>query len=194
MKIKGSPTSLLASLIINGAISFIKFRVKDVKITDEFIYKLYYEVETMMDHFNLDEIVDQDQFTDVMVKSLHLLEGEIDEKLEEDPEFIERLMDKHSWLWSLYKTFRNFVTSENIKNIRESKVSQEINRQINNTIINDDKLLDYKVKRDVDYALADIPKPEDPKINTPESYYEEGETPLGIIGIRSKYNQDSKDD
>lgn len=183
MKIKNSPTSLLASLIINGAITFIKFRVKDLKITDEFIYKVYYEVETLMSHFNLDEIVNQDQFDNVMVSSLRLLEGEIDDKLVDDPEFIERLIKKHAWLWSVYKAFSNFVTVHNIKKIKDSKVSQEINRQINNTIINNEQLLDYKVKRDVDYALSDIPQ-EDPNINTPEFYYETGETPLGVIGIR----------
>lgn len=193
MRIKNSPTELLAKLIINGAITFIKLRVRDVKITDELIYKLYYEIETMMDYFNVDEIVDRDQFTDIMVKALHLLEGEINENLEDDPEFVERLMNKHSWLWSLYQTFRDFVTTENIKSIRESKISQEINRQLNDTIINNEKLLDYKVKRDVDYALADIPNPKDPNLNTPEFYYEEGETPLGILGVKSKYNQDSNE-
>ena len=163
---RNSLSKNFAKFIIESAKIFLKLRFPKLKITDELIYKTYYELQRFMERSNLDDLTSKDEFIDTMVNVLKTVEGFIDEREEVDPLFVDKLIAKHSWLWDIYKAFSDFVTSENVKNVRDSSISQEINRQMNETIINDGKLLDYKVRRDVDYALEDITDtlPSDPTI------------------------------
>jgi len=156
MRIENSLSGLLASSIIGGAVAFLKFRFKNLELTDELIYKTYYELQKFMERSNIDDFTNKDEFIDIMVNILKSVEGAFDEKRAEDPEFIDNLMKKHAWLWDIYKAFSSFVTSKNVKSVKDSRISKEINRQINQKIIKDEVLLDYKVRRDVDYALDDV--------------------------------------
>ena len=167
MKIENPLSKFLAYIIINGSISFIKIRFKGLNITDELIYKSYYELTKFMEKTNIDELTSKDQFIEVMVHILKSIEGAFDDKQKEDPEFINNMMKKHAWLWDLYKAFSETVTSENVKKVKDSAISKEIGRQITKTMVKDKHLLDYKVKRDVDYALDDIAQYVEPEIPEP---------------------------
>lgn len=163
---RNSLSKNLAKVIIEGVKIFLKFRFPKLNLTDELLYKTYYELQKFMERSNIDELANKEEFVDTMIIVLKTVEGFIDDQEKKDPEYVDKLIKKHSWLWDLYKVFSDFVTSKNVKKVKDSQVSQEINRQINETIINDRKLLDYKVHRDVDYALEDIKDhlPSDPNI------------------------------
>ena len=73
---------------------------------------------------------------------------------------------------------------------KPNPIVDEIKTQINKKIIEIPELLDYKVKRDVDYAISDYKKQE-PKEEPNFIFTEtlEGETALGgEMRIQSKWN------
>ena len=150
-------SDFFAQIIVGGTITFIKTRLWfwNISISDELVYKTYYEFKQWMVRHNVDDIIDRDQFIDIMVKVLKAVEGGVDEELIKDPEFIEKTLKKHSWLWLIYSIFRDYVTSENVNKVADSPITKAVDRYLNKVMIAKPNLLDYKVKRDVDFAIED---------------------------------------
>lgn len=150
-------TDFIAQIVVGGGIAFIKTRLWtwNIRISDDFIYKTYYEFKEWMIRHNIDDIVDRDQFIEIMISVLHAVEGGVDEELARDPEFIEKTLKTHSWLWVVYSIFKDFVTSNNIKKIADSPVTRSLDQYLNGVMIEKENLLEYKIKRDVDFALED---------------------------------------
>jgi len=182
MPITNGISDFLASIVVGGAISYIKTRLwlNNIHLSDDLIYKFYYELKKWFERHNIDDIIDKDQFLDIMVEVLKIVEGEFDEKLLDDPEYVKKTLKKHAWLWNIYSLFRDYVTSENVKTVADSPLTKAIDRHLNKSMISIPKLLDYKVRRDVDFALEDLEYEGMTTVDNP--VFEEtmeGETSLG---------------
>ena len=191
--------NLIAQLIVGGGITWLKTKLWwdfDVSISDEMIYKTYYEFRNWCARKNISDFVDSDQFIDVVVDVLKLVEAEADRQLLKDPDYIKVTLKKNAWLWRIYSFFRNYVTSENIKAVSDSPVTKAIDKYLNSVMIANPLLLDYKVHRDVDFAIEDYRDltgdKGEAKIEQPTFTEElEGETLLGgELRLTSPYKQD----
>ena len=179
--------NLIAQLLVGGGITWVKTKLWwdfDVSLSDEIIYKAYYEFRNWCARKNISDFVDSDAFIDVIVDVIKLVEEEADRKLLEDPDFIRVSLKKNAWLWRIYSFFRNYVTSENVKLVAESPVTKAIDKYLNSVMIQNPLLLEYKVHRDVDFAIEDYQVLTDEKeeviIEKPIfSEVKEGDTPLG---------------
>ena len=167
-----------------------------IELSDELIYKSYYELKEWMIRKGISDFVDRDQFIEVVVGVLKIVESETDARLLEDPLFVEKSLKEHAWLWNLYSFFRDYVTSENVKAVVDSPTTKAIDRYLNSVMINNPLLLDYKVHRDVDFAISDYEaltgNSSEVKIESPTFTEElEGETPLGgELRLTAPYKKD----
>ena len=176
--------NLIAQLIVGGGITWLKTKLWwdfDINLSDEMVYKTYYELKEWIIRKNLVDFVDRDQFIHVLVSVIKIVESETEQKLIEDPEFLERTLKEKAWLWNLYGFFKNYVTSENVRAVADSPVTKAIDRYLNSVMIKTPELLDYKVHRDVDFALEDYTRDTNETMIEAPSYSEEldGETLLG---------------
>jgi len=179
--------NLIAQVIVGGGITWLKTKLWwdfDIDLSDEMVYKTYYELKSWFVRKNIVDFVDRDKFIDVIVDVLKLVESETDRQLLKDPEFIKKSLKEQAWLWNLYSFFRNYVTSENVKYIADSPVTKAIDRYLNSVMIKNPLLLDYKVHRDVDFAIEDYKEltGDTGEVEMePSTFSEEteGETPLG---------------
>ncbi len=153
----------LASLIIVSVVNFIKFRFKQFEIDEITLWKIYYEFQKFIERTPLKKISSEKEFTELLIDVLKIFEKYFETNLEKDPDYIKKLMKKNSYLWSIYKFFSNFVDSSGVLRVINSPISKEIQNQINKKIIETPELLNYKVKRDIDYAIQDYEKLEIPK-------------------------------
>ena len=64
-------------------------------------------------------------------------------------------MKDKAWLWEIYSFFRDYVNQDNIKSVADSPVTKAIDGYMNSVMIKTPELLDYKVHRDVDFAIED---------------------------------------
>lgn len=153
----------LASLIIVSVVNFIKFRFKQFEIDEITLWKIYYEFQKIIERTPLKKISSEKEFIELLIDVLKIFENYFEINLKKDPDYIKKLMKKNSYLWSIYKFFSNFADSNGILRVINSPISKEIQSQINKKIIKTPELLDYKVKRDIDYVIQDYEKLEIPK-------------------------------
>lgn len=150
--------NLIAQIIVGGGITWLKTKLWwdfDIDLSDEMVYKTYYEFKHWCIRNNVVDFVDRDLFIEVMVEVIKLVESETDKELVKDPEFVKKSLKEHAWLWNIYSFFRNYVTSENIRAVADSPVTKAIDRYLNSVMVKNPVLRDYKVHRDVDFALQD---------------------------------------
>jgi hypothetical protein len=152
----------LASFIIVSVVNFIKIRFKKFEIDEVTLWKFYYEFQKFIERSPVKRISSEEQFTELMIKVLEIFDKFFDEKIKKDPDYMNKLLKQNSYLWTIYRFFSNFINGDNVLKIINSPISDEIQNQINRKIIETPELLDYKVKRDVDYAIIDYEKLESP--------------------------------
>ena len=148
----------IAPFIVGGGITWLKVKLWwdfDINLSDVHIYKAYYELKEFLTRNSIVNFDNKDQFIDVVVEVLKILEREVDEELLEDPEFVKDALKSRAWLWNIYSFFRDFVTSDTIKSVVDSPITKAIDRYLNSVLIANPVLLDYKVHRDVDFAISD---------------------------------------
>ena len=192
---------LVASVVVNGGIAWLKTRVWfqfKVNIPDDMIYKTYYELKNWCVRKNIVEFVDQDFLIEVLIEVIKVVETETDQKLLEDPEYVKRSLKKNAWLWEIYSFFRDYVNKENVKAVAESPVTKAIDGYMNSVMIKTPELLDYKVHRDVDFAIEDYQaltgETGEVKIESTFTEELEGETLLGGFMSRSLNTTDKETD
>lgn len=145
----------LASFVLTMVVNAIKIRFREFEITDEILWKAYYELNKLVERTPLGKIATKEEFAEKLVEVLDVLEGEVARQKERDPDFVKKLMKKHAWIWEIYQLFSDYVTKENVESATDNFLMDEIKLQINQRMITDPTLLDYKIKRDVDYAIED---------------------------------------
>lgn len=183
----------LASLIIVSIVNFIKFRFRQFNIDEMMLWKIYYELQKSLERSPLKKIATEEEFITLMTSSLKFFEEFFDEQIKKDPEFMDKLLKQNSYLWGVYKFISDFINNQNVL----SPIAKEIKSQINKKIIETPELLDYKVKRDVDYAISDYEKKETKIKKEPDYIFTEtleGETPLGgEMRIQAKWMVNNDD-
>jgi hypothetical protein len=148
----------LASFIITSAVSFITFKFKRFNIDEITLWKFYYEFQKYIERSPAKKIATEKEFIELLQEVLKIFDKFFEEQSKKDPDYMNKLLKQNSYLWAIYKFFSNFINSDNILR----SISDEIQDQINRKIIETPELLDYKVKRDVDYAIIDYEKLEIP--------------------------------
>lgn len=157
IKIK-SFEDLIAQTVVSGAVAWLKTKMWvdfDVTFDDKLIYMAYYELKEFCVRKNIVEFVDKDFLIEILVEVIKIVEIETEEKLLEDPEYVKRLLKERAWLWNTYLLFRDFVTKDNVKAVADSPVTKALDGYMNSVMIKNPELLDYKVHRDVDFAVQD---------------------------------------
>lgn len=192
---------LVASVIVNGGITWLKTKLWwdfNINIPDEMIYKTYYELRNWCVRKNIVEFVDQDLLIEVIVEVIKVVESETDERLLDDPEYIKKSLKDKAWLWQIYSFFRDFVNKDNVKAIAESPATKAIDGYMNSVMVRTPELLDYKVHRDVDFAIEDYQTltgdTGEVKIESTFTEELEGETLLGGFMSRSLNTTESQPD
>lgn len=163
MKLNFFGKKTLASLIIVSTVNFIKFRFKQFEIDELMLWKFYYEFQKFVERSPLKKISSEEEFTLLLVDILKIFEKYFDTQVQKDPEYMNKLVKQNSYLWRIYKFFSDFINGDGVLKAINSPISKEIQDQINKKIIETPELLDYKVKRDIDYAIEDYEKLEIPK-------------------------------
>lgn len=142
----------ILSAIISGIIMWMKYWWKSqtgLEISENDILKLYYEFDrfnerTKLNHFF--ENIDEDKFYEFLNGLLNAIDVEWDK----NPEFLAN----RKLVWEAFMSLKQFVNAKWIKGSMTDNLSEELNQRI----INNPELLDYKIKRDVDVAILDYEK------------------------------------
>lgn len=158
MKINLLGRKTFASFILFTIVSILKFKLRKFNIEEDVLWKIYYEFDKFMSRSNINKILNEDEFVDVLLDVLKIFEKYFDVQIEKDPNYMIKMVKENIFIWRLYKIFNDFITSDNILKITNSPLTSEVKTQINEKIINTPNLLNYKVKRDVDYAISDYEK------------------------------------
>ena len=169
---------LLAKLIVGGGLAWLRGKLQkdfDLTLDTDTVYKFHYELKHWLSKSNLTEKLDKDLFIEIIVDVLGIVEGQIDVQLVKDPDFLKKSMKKHAWLWNVYKFFSDYVTSENVKAVTDSPITKAIDRHFQKEMVSKPKLLDYKVHRDVDFAIEDYTSQVEP-VKISEYNYSEKES------------------
>lgn len=132
----------IASAIFVSAVTWITFQLRQFNLPENFIWKAYYEAVRIYEENPLDQT-----FQKLLLEIFRILEIEIDKQ----PELIKLITRNYTFLWDLYLQLKFNINPDWLK---DSPISREIKEQINRKINTDPELLNYKVKRDVDRAIA----------------------------------------
>lgn len=141
MKINLLGKQTIASVILVSIITWITFQLRNFDLPENFIWKAYYEATRIYEENPLDKT-----FKNLLIEILSILEIEIDK----NPELVRIITKNYTFLWDLYLQLKTQINPEWLK---DSPITEEIKNQINQKIINDPDLLNYKVHRDVDRAI-----------------------------------------
>lgn len=76
-----------------------------------------------------------------------------EEQKNNDPKYVDKLLKKYAGMWKVYALVNDFFDANDIATLMNSDMSKRIQESINKKMIEDEELLDYKVKRDVDEAI-----------------------------------------
>lgn len=145
---KQSAASAILVASVNGIILWLKRY--GVKVTENELYQLYYEVDRFIERSKINKFVekiDEEEFYKFIDEFVNV----VDVELTKNPKFLENKII----LWKIFAACQDLL---NKKWVRNSPVTNEIKYQINKKIIETPELLDYKVKRDVDMAISDYNK------------------------------------
>ena len=141
MKVNLLCKQTIASVILVSIITWITFQLRHFDLPENFIWKAYYEATRIYEENPLDKT-----FKKLLLEILSILEIEIDK----NPELVRIITKNYTFLWDLYLQLKTQINPEWLK---DSPITEEIKDQINQKIINDPELLNYKVHRDVDRAI-----------------------------------------
>jgi hypothetical protein len=155
MKIElfGISANSLADFIANSILFFIEGKVKNISLTKNDILKFYYEIKLYMDKHDVFSIIDEESFLRFIKSVLDSTEEIFEEQKKTDPQFVDKLLKKYAGMWKIYAAVNDFFDANDIASLMNSGMSKRIQESINKKMIEDDDLLNYKVKRDVDEAI-----------------------------------------
>jgi hypothetical protein len=142
MKINLFGKKSIASAILVSAVTWITFQLRHFELPENFIWKVYYEAIRIYEENPVDQT-----FQNLLLEILKILEIEIDK----NPELVRIITKNYTFLWDLYLQLKTKINPDWLK---DSPITREIKDQINRNINNTPELLNYKVKRDVDRAIA----------------------------------------
>lgn len=142
MKINLLGKKTIASAILISIVSWITFQLRDFNLSKDFIWKAYYEATRIYEENPIDQ-----KFQDLLLEIFKILEIEIDK----NPELVRIITRDYTFLWEFYLSLKSKINPNWLKG---NPITEEIRNQINQKIITDPELLNYKVKRDVDRAIS----------------------------------------
>jgi hypothetical protein len=142
MKINLFGKKSIASAILVSTVAWITFQLRNFELPENFIWKVYYEAIRIYEENPVDQT-----FQNLLLEILKILEIEIDK----NPELVRIITKNYTFLWDLYLQLKTRINPDWLK---DSPITREIKDQINRNINNTPELLNYKVKRDVDRAIA----------------------------------------
>lgn len=142
MKINLFGKKTIASAILVSTITWVTFQLRHFELPENFIWKVYYEALRIYEENPVDQT-----FQKLLLEIFKILEIEIDKQ----PELVKLITRNYTFLWDLYLQLKTRINPDWLK---DSPISREIKDQINRKINADPELLNYKVKRDVDRAIA----------------------------------------
>ncbi len=160
LKIFGIGKSNIFDVIAGIILFFVGNKVKNISLTEKDILKFYYEVNLFLEKHNVFSIVDKESFLKFIKTVLDQTEGIFEEQKKSDPEFVDKLLKKHAWLWNIYVSINDFFDVNDIAALMNSDFTKGIKDSLNKKIIEDEELLNYKIKRDVDVAIQEYEKVE----------------------------------
>lgn len=160
IKLFGITKNFIADLIANTILFFVGNKVKDISLTEKDIMKFYYEINLYLKKYNVFSVVDQETFLKFIKGVLDETEVIFEEQKKNDPEFVNKLLKKHAWLWNIYATINDFFDANDIATLMNSDMSKKIQESLNKKMIEDEELLNYKVHRDVDESIKEYEKKE----------------------------------
>ena len=132
----------IASAILVSAVTWITFQLRSFQLPENFIWKVYYEAVIIYEENPVDQT-----FQQLLIEIFKILEIEIDKQ----PELVKLITRNYTFLWDLYLQLKTKINPDWLK---EGPITREIRDQITRKINTDPELLNYKVKRDVDRAIA----------------------------------------
>lgn len=153
--------------ILNVIVNGIRFWTKNkmgIDIPDTIIWKMYYEIQKFAERNKLNRVlenIDEEQF-------INFLKEFIDVVDKEDPAILQR----QRILWEIFVILKDYLNKDWIKN---NPFMESLKSAANKKIIMTPELLDYKVKRDVDYAIQDYENQVPVNLNETEPVYSEKE-------------------
>lgn len=142
MKINLFGKKTIASAILVSTVTWITFQLRSFQLPENFIWKFYYEAVRIYEENPVDQT-----FQKLLLEIFKILEIEVDK----NPELVKLITRNYTFLWDLYLQLKSRINPDWLK---DSPISKEIKDQINRKINADPELLNYKVKRDVDRAIA----------------------------------------
>lgn len=157
----------IASAIIVGTLKSIQvfsFIRLGLKISDEDIWKLYYEFDKLFERMKVKqylEKIDEEEFLKFITEFVE----SIDKEWAKNPTF----MENKKIFWDIFVYIKKYLNEDMMKN----PLMNEINFQINQNIIQNEEVLNYKIKRDVDFAIQDYEKEVPKNLNETQPIYSE---------------------
>lgn len=179
----------LSFTILNVALNWFRFWIKrkfGIDLPESVILKMYYEFDRFASDQKLGKLienVDEEKFINFLNEFVQV----VDQEKEKNP----AILQNRKLMWEIFKVLKDYLNRDWIKN---SSIMNGMKEELNNKIIHNKELLDYKVKRDVDRAIVEYEKLEEkddsliPIITTKENK----ENPFGFdeIRIRGKWVQE----
>lgn len=143
----------LAAAILNVSLGWFRFWIKrkfNIDLPESVILKIYYEFERFSSNQKLGKLLenlDEEQFMNFLNEFVQV----IDQEKEKNP----AILQNRKLMWEIFKILKNYLNKDWIKN---SPIIDGMKEELNNKIIRNKELLDYKVKRDVDRAIVEYEK------------------------------------
>lgn len=153
IKLFGINANTIADAIANIILFFIEGKVKNISLTKNDILKFYYEIKLYMDKHDVFSIIDEESFLRFIKSVLDSTEEIFEEQKKVDPQFVDKFLKKYAGMWKIYAAVNDFFDANDIAALMNSDMSKKIQESINQKMIEDEELLNYKVKRDVDEAI-----------------------------------------
>jgi hypothetical protein len=142
MKINLFGKKTIASAILVSTVTWVTFQLRSFQLAENFIWKFYYESVRIYEENPVDQT-----FQKLLIEIFKILEIEVDK----NPELVKLITRNYTFLWDLYLQLKTKINPDWLK---EGPITREIRDQITRKINTDPELLNYKVKRDVDRAIA----------------------------------------
>lgn len=170
----------IASAILVVSINWLRFWIKNktgINLPENIIYKIYYEIDRFFERTQLHkrlEDIDEDEFFEFLNEFIEV----VDEEAAKNPE----ILKKKKLFWEIFKVLKDYLKKDWVK---KNPIVEEVEKQINDKLIHTPELLDYKVKRDVDYAVKQYRKTEEKGSDAPPviEVKENSENALGFDEI-----------
>ena len=171
----------LSAAILNVSLNWFRFWVKrrfKIDLPESIILKIYYEFDRFASDKKLGKLLenlDEEQFMNFLNEFVQV----IDQEKEKNPE----ILSNHQLMWEIFKVLKDYLNKDWIKN---SPIIDGMKKELNQKIIRNKEVLNYKIKRDVDRAIVEYEKLEDEEdsIKPIITVNENKENPFGFDEIR----------